>query len=98
MASVNKVILVGNLGRDPETRVFPNGDPVANVTIATTDKWKDKRQLAKCARSPNGTALCSTAAWLKLPVSTCAKVRRSTWKAACARASGPISPARKIHH
>ena len=42
MASVNKVILVGNLGRDPETRVFPNGDPVANVTIATTDKWKDK--------------------------------------------------------
>ena len=43
MASVNKVILVGNLGRDPETRVFPNGDPVANVTIATTDKWKDKQ-------------------------------------------------------
>lgn len=43
MASVNKVIIVGNLGRDPETRVFPNGDPVANVTIATTDKWKDKQ-------------------------------------------------------
>ncbi len=42
MASVNKVIIVGNLGRDPETRSFPNGDQVANVTIATTDKWKDK--------------------------------------------------------
>ncbi len=42
MASVNKVIIVGNLGKDPESRVFPNGDPVANVTIATTDKWKDK--------------------------------------------------------
>lgn len=42
MASVNKVILVGNLGRDPEMRSFPNGDQIANVTLATTDKWKDK--------------------------------------------------------
>lgn len=43
MASVNKVILVGNLGRDPEVRTFSNGDRVANVTIATTDRWKDKQ-------------------------------------------------------
>ena len=43
MASVNKVILVGNLGRDPESRTFPSGDQVCNVTIATTDKWKDKQ-------------------------------------------------------
>ena len=43
MASVNKVIIVGNLGRDPEMRTFPSGDQVANVTIATTDKWKDKQ-------------------------------------------------------
>ena len=42
MASVNKVIIVGNLGRDPEVRSFPNGDQVANVTIATTDRYKDK--------------------------------------------------------
>lgn len=42
MASVNKVILVGNLGRDPEMRTFPSGDQIANVTIATTDKWRDK--------------------------------------------------------
>ena len=42
MASVNKVIIVGNLGRDPESRSFPNGDQVCNVAIATTDKWKDK--------------------------------------------------------
>jgi len=42
MASVNKIIIVGNLGRDPEVRTFPSGDRVANVTIATTDKWKDK--------------------------------------------------------
>ena len=43
MASVNRVTLVGNLGRDPESRTFPSGDMVTNVTIATTDKWKDKQ-------------------------------------------------------
>jgi single-strand DNA-binding protein len=42
MASVNKVILVGNLGADPETRYLPSGDAVANVRLATTDKYKDK--------------------------------------------------------
>ena len=42
MASVNKVILVGNLGKDPEVRYAPSGDAFANVTIATTRTWKDK--------------------------------------------------------
>jgi len=42
MASVNKVILVGNLGRDPETRYMPEGGAVTNISIATTDSWKDK--------------------------------------------------------
>ena len=42
MASVNKVILVGNLGRDPETRYTTNGDAVTNIRVATTDTWKDK--------------------------------------------------------
>jgi single-strand DNA-binding protein len=42
MASVNKVILIGNLGRDPEVRYLPSGDAVANFSIATTEKWKDK--------------------------------------------------------
>lgn len=42
MASVNKVILVGNLGADPETRFTPNGDQVTNIRLATTDRWKDK--------------------------------------------------------
>lgn len=42
MASVNKVILVGNLGKDPESRYMPNGDAVVNITLATTDTWKDK--------------------------------------------------------
>ncbi|MCL1860157.1 MAG: single-stranded DNA-binding protein [Proteobacteria bacterium] len=42
MASVNKAILVGNLGRDPEIRYMPNGDAVCNVTLATTESWNDK--------------------------------------------------------
>ncbi len=42
MASVNKVILVGNLGADPETRYMPNGDALANIRLATTESWKDK--------------------------------------------------------
>ncbi|NLD55097.1 MAG: single-stranded DNA-binding protein [Burkholderiaceae bacterium] len=42
MASVNKVILIGNLGRDPETRYSPDGAAICNVSIATTSQWKDK--------------------------------------------------------
>ena len=41
--SVNKVILVGNLGRDPEVRSFPNGGKVCNLRIATSETWKDKQ-------------------------------------------------------
>ena len=40
---VNKVILVGNLGKDPEIRYMPNGNAVANLTLATTESWKDKQ-------------------------------------------------------
>ncbi|MGV2291098.1 single-stranded DNA-binding protein [Trinickia sp. YCB016] len=43
MASVNKVILVGNLGADPEVRYLPSGDAVANIRLATTDRYKDKQ-------------------------------------------------------
>jgi single-strand DNA-binding protein len=42
MASINKVILIGNLGRDPEVRYSPNGNAMCNVTIATSRNWKDK--------------------------------------------------------
>jgi single-strand DNA-binding protein len=42
MASVNKVILIGNLGADPETRYLPSGDAVTNIRVATTEKWRDK--------------------------------------------------------
>lgn len=42
MASVNKVIILGNLGRDPETRYMPSGDAMTTISVATTDSWKDK--------------------------------------------------------
>ena len=49
--SVNKVILVGNLGRDPEVRTFPNGGRVANFSIATSESWKDKTSGEKKERT-----------------------------------------------
>ncbi|MCX7168942.1 MAG: single-stranded DNA-binding protein [Proteobacteria bacterium] len=42
MASVNKVILIGNLGKDPDVRYMPSGEAVTNITLATTESWKDK--------------------------------------------------------
>lgn len=43
MYSVNKAILVGNVGRDPEVRTLANGNAVANLSVATTEKWRDKQ-------------------------------------------------------
>lgn len=43
MSGVNKVIIVGNLGKDPEVKFMPNGSAVANITVATSDSWKDKQ-------------------------------------------------------
>ena len=43
MRGVNKVILIGNCGGDPETRYLPNGNAVTNITLATSDSWKDKQ-------------------------------------------------------
>ena len=42
MASINKVILIGNLGRDPENRYLPSGEQVTSIAVATTDRWRDK--------------------------------------------------------
>jgi single-strand DNA-binding protein len=42
MSSVNKAIIIGHLGRDPETRYLPNGDAVTNIAVATSEQWKDK--------------------------------------------------------
>ena len=42
MAGINKVIIVGNLGNDPEMRTMPNGEAVANISVATSETWTDK--------------------------------------------------------
>ena len=68
MASVNKVILVGNCGRDPEVRYLPSGQAVANVSMATSSKRKDKTP-AK-VETPSGTASPSMTGWPRSPVST----------------------------
>jgi single-strand DNA-binding protein len=51
MAGVNKVILIGNLGAEPEVRYMPSGDAVANVSIATSETWKDKQTGEKQERT-----------------------------------------------
>ena len=48
---INKVILVGNLGNDPDVRYMPNGEAVANVSVATTESWKDKQTGEKQERT-----------------------------------------------
>jgi single-strand DNA-binding protein len=93
MASVNKVIIVGNLGADPEMRYTPNGDSVTNVTIATTDTWKDKatgekKEATEWHRVVFFGKLAEIAGqYLK-------KGRRSMSRAPCAPASGPTRKAR----
>ena len=51
MASVNKVIVLGNLGKDPDVRHLPNGDAVCNFSLATTESWKDKNGQKQIGRA-----------------------------------------------
>ena len=49
--SVNRVILIGRLGKDPETRFMPNGEAVTNVSLATSENWKDKSGAKQIGRA-----------------------------------------------
>ena len=69
MASVNKVIIVGNLGRDPETRYMPSGDAMTNIAVATTDKWNTKPPVSR-KKQQSGTGWLSSANSPRSPVST----------------------------
>lgn len=55
---INKVILVGNLGADPEVRYMPNGNAVATISVATTDSWKDKQTGEKQERTEWHRVVC----------------------------------------
>ena len=74
--SVNKVILIGNLGRDPEVRYLPSGDAVANLNLATTEKWKDK-----AGETQEQQNLCHPGLWQ----------RRSPWEAGTVWGQGTLT-------
>lgn len=69
---INKVILVGNLGSDPEMRTMPNGGAVATLTIATSETWRDK----PTGEQREKTAWSSLANWPMWQASTCVKALR----------------------
>ncbi len=86
---INKVILVGNLGNDPEIRYMPSGGAVANITVATSETWRDKAT-GEPREKRNGIVLPCMENSLKSQVNICVKVLRFTLKANCRRASGKI--------
>lgn len=92
---VNKVILVGNLGQDPEVRYMPNGGAVANITLATSESWRDKqtgenKEITEWHRVVLFGKLAEVAGeYLK-------KGRRSISKASCAPVNGRIRVARSV--
>lgn len=92
MASVNKVIVVGNLGRDPEMRTFPSGDQVANVTVATTDRWKDK-QSGEMREATEWHRIVFNGRLAEIAGQYLRKGSQVYVEGACARASGPTRTA-----
>ncbi|BBW63594.1 hypothetical protein THOESC006_P10840 (plasmid) [Escherichia coli] len=86
---INKVILVGRLGKDPEVRYIPNGGAVANLQVATSESWRDK-QTGRCGRQ-NGIAWCCSASSRKWLANICARACRSTSKVSFAPVAGNIT-------
>lgn len=84
---VNKVILIGNLGQDPETRYTPNGNAVVNLNLATDESYKDRQtgQLVPKTEWHRIVMFGKIARWL---VSTCVRAQRSTSRVSYRRASG----------
>ena len=68
MASVNKVILIGNLGKDPEVRYMPSGDAITHINIATTETFKDRN--GENRNAPSGTEWFFSALSRKSPANT----------------------------
>ena len=79
MAGINKVIIVGHLGNDPEIRTMPNGDAVANISVATSESWNDRntgerREVTEC------TALYSIVVKQRFAANIYAKVLKYMWR------------------
>ncbi|STI82831.1 single-strand binding protein [Escherichia coli] len=90
---VNKVILVGNLGQDPEVRYMPNGGAVANITLATSESWRDKAT----GEMKEQTEWHRVVLFGKLAEVASEYLRKGSQfisKVSCVPANGPINPAR----
>jgi single-strand DNA-binding protein len=91
---VNKVILVGNLGQDPEVRYMPSGGAVANFTLATSESWRDK-QTGEMKEQTEWHRVVLFGKLAEVAASICVKVLRSILKASCVPVNGLINPVRK---
>ncbi len=94
---VNKVILVGNLGRDPEVRYIPNGSAVATLSLATSESWRDK-QSGEQKEVTEWHRVVIFGKLAEIAGEYLRKGSRFTSRVSCAHANGPIRPAREIHH
>ena len=93
--SVNKVVLVGNLGKDPEVRFMPNGNAVANFSLATTESWKNK-QTGEYENQTEWHNLTVFGSLGKCVVNTLKKGQRSTLKEKLKQINGKIKQQAKI--
>ncbi len=89
---VNKVILVGNLGQDPEVRYMPSGGAVANITLATSESWRDKAT-GEMKEQTEWHRVVLFGKLAEVAGEYLRKVLRSISKASCVPANGPIRPA-----
>ena len=92
--SVNKVILVGNLGKDPVIRRTQDGQPIANLRIATSDTWKDKNTGEKREKTEWHRVAIFNEGLCRVVEQYLRKGPRSILKVNCRRANGRISPGR----
>lgn len=92
--SVNKVILVGNLGRDPEVRSFQNGGKVCNLRIATSENWKDRNTGERRERTEWHTVAIFSEPLVRIAEQYLRKGSKVYIEANWKRASGRISPDR----
>ncbi len=89
--SVNKVILVGNLGRDPEVRSTQDGSKIVNLSIATSERWKDKNTGEQREKTEWHRVVIFNDALGRIAEQYLAKARHAISKASCRPANGPIS-------
>jgi single stranded DNA-binding protein len=89
--SVNKVIIIGNLGQDPEVRNFPSGGKVCNFSVATSENWKDKNTGERRERTEWHRISITSEPLVRIAEQYLKKVQKYTWKASWKPENGKIS-------